>query len=111
MESSAYPEKMMIHIVTVGSESGILQALPSSPVHNHLMFSAWVYVYKGMVEMQTNQGNSGPAAYSTAHNQWEELHVCPDDHSTVDTLVIYNQDPSGGDFLVDRVVARQTSIP
>ena len=99
----------MLHVIADGNESGVFQVLASPP--SHLTFSAWVYVNTGLVVVQATAGNKGPAAYSTKRKQWEELRVCTDGTVPVDTLVIYNQDPKGGDFFVDRVEVRRTLQP
>jgi hypothetical protein len=102
-------QKQMLHIIAEGNEGGVYQLLNRPP--SHLMFSVWVYVKRGQVVIQSNGGTTGPAAWSTKHGQWEELRVCTDGSVPVNSLVIYNQDPKGGDFCIDRVEARATSLP
>lgn len=102
-------QKQMLHIVAGGNEGGVYQVLASPP--RSLMFSVWVFVNKGYVVVQSNAGTTGPAAWSEKHGEWEELRVCTDGTVPVNWLVIYNEDPKGGDFFIDRVEARQTSVP
>ena len=71
------------------------------------MFQVWVYVRKGHVAIQANGGTTGPAAWSAKTNQWEELRVCTDGTVPVDIFLIYNEDPGGGNFYVDRAEIRQ----
>lgn len=49
-----------------------------------------------------------PVSWSTRHGEWEQLRVCTDATGATDTMVIYNQDPNGGLFYVDRVELRET---
>jgi hypothetical protein len=95
----------MLHIVSGGNEGGVFQILRSPP--QKIMFQVWVYVRSGHVVIVSAANPSGPAAWSTKKNQWEELRVCTD--GTVDTnfLGIFNEDPAGGDFFIDRVEARK----
>ena len=66
----------MIHIESIGNESGVYQPLPAELIHSKLMFSAWVNVKKGHVFIGLGSFVGGPGGWSTKHNQWEELHVC-----------------------------------
>jgi hypothetical protein len=97
-------QKVMLHIIAGGNEGGVYQLLPAAPAK--MMFQVWVYVQKGFVGMQAQGGNTGPAAISKKQRQWEELRVCSDGSVPNNMLVIYNQDPNGGDFFIDRVEAR-----
>ena len=105
----------MLHIIAEGSEGGVYQQL-ASPLPHNLMFSVWVFVKKGHVTIQSSAGMKGPSAFSEKESErpgeWEELRICTDGTAPVpvpvDTLVIYNEDPKGGDFYIDRVEARQT---
>lgn len=93
----------MLRIIAAGNESGVFQLLPVGPTA--VMVSVWVYVRRGHVALQATAGNTGPTSWNIKKNQWEELRVCTDGTVPVDTVVIYNEDPAGGDFLVDRVEA------
>lgn len=94
----------MIHIVSGGNEGGVYQNVANSPVK--MMFSAWVKVRRGHVALQPHGGNMGPVSWSTKLGEWEQLRVCTDGSVPTNMLVIYNQDPAGGDFYIDRVEAR-----
>jgi hypothetical protein len=100
------PGRVMLHITAGGNEGGVYQIL-SAP-QPKMMFQVWVYVRKGHVAVQPNGGNLGPGAWSTKLNQWEELRACTDGTVVADSLVIYNEDPAGGEFWVDRAEARTT---
>ncbi len=96
----------MLRFRAGGNEGGLLQLLPSAPAK--LMFSAWVYVRRGRVQLAASAGADVPAAWSTKHNEWEQLRVCTDGTIPTGAFSIYNQDPQGGEFFVDRVEIRQT---
>jgi len=98
----------MLHFIADGNEGGIYQLLPTTPAKQKLMFSVWVYVRRGHVAIQSSSGNQGPGAWSTKIGEWEQLRICTDGTVPTNMLVIYNQDPTGGDFSVDRVEVRQT---
>jgi hypothetical protein len=98
-------QKRMLHIIAGGGEGGVYQRHRTSPAR--LMFQVWVYVHSGHVVVQANGGNLGPAAWSTKKDQWEELRVCTDGTVPTDVLVVYNEDPAGGDFFIDRAEARE----
>lgn len=98
---------LMLKFSAGGNEGGVFQAVPNTAGKTY-MFSAWVKVSKGQVAMQSSAGNTGPASWSTKKGEWEELRVCTDSSGATDTLVIYNQDPAGGLFYVDRVELRET---
>ena len=100
----------MIHIDAVGNESGVYQLLPADVIHAKLMFSVWVNVKKGHVAIQMGSFVGGPGGWSTKHNQWEELRVCSNGNPNApaqDTVLIYNEDPNGGKFDIDRVEVRE----
>lgn len=96
----------MLRFRAGGNEGGLLQQLPSAPAK--LMFSAWVYVRRGRVQLAASAGADVPTAWSTKRNQWEQLRVCTDGTIPTGFFSIYNQDPQGGEFFVDRVEIRQT---
>lgn len=98
---------LMLKFQAGGNEGGIFQSIPASPGKTY-MFSAWVKVGKGQVALQSSAGNTGPVSWSTKHGEWEQLRVCTDSTGATDTMVIYNQDPNGGVFYVDRVELRET---
>lgn len=95
----------MLRIVAKGSESGVWQPLPAGLTA--VMVSAWVKVRTGHVALQATAGATGPTAWSDRFGEWIQLRVCTNGLVPVDTIVIYNEDPAGGDFFVDRVEARQ----
>jgi hypothetical protein len=96
----------MLHFIAGGNEGGIYQRQDGAPAK--LMFSVWVFVKSGHLGVQASGGTSGPDAWSTKHNEWEQLRVCTDGTVPTGFFVIWNQDPSGGDFFVDRVEIRET---
>ncbi len=98
---------LMLKFQAGGNEGGVFQSVPTVPGKTY-MFSAWVKVAKGQVALQSSAGNTGPAAWSTRHGEWEQLRVCTDASGVTDTMVIFNQDPAGGLFYVDRVELRET---
>lgn len=61
--------------------------------------------------MQLNGSTTGPNAWSEKTGESEELRVCRNGKVPVDTLVIYNQDPKGGELYLDRVELRRTLKP
>jgi hypothetical protein len=96
----------MLKFVAGGNEGGIYQALTVPPNGNY-MLSVWVYVLSGQVAIQSSAGVGGPAAWTTTQGQWEELRVCNNSLFGADNIVLYNQDPNGGVFYVDRVEVRE----
>ena len=77
------------------------------------MFSAWVFVRSGKVGMSgTNSDapNGYPSAFTTKIGEWEQLRVCTNSRAVTDILSIYNQDPAGGTFFVDRIELREIPI-
>ena len=98
---------LMLKFKAGGNEGGVFQSIPGTAGKTY-MFSAWVKVAKGQVAMQSSGGNTGPVSWSTKHGVWEQLRVCTDSTGATDTMVIYNQDPNGGVFYVDRVELRET---
>lgn len=98
---------LMLKFKAGGNEGGVFQSIPVVAGKTY-MFSAWVKVSKGQVALQSSAGNTGPVSWSTRHGEWEQLRVCTDATGATDTMVIYNQDPNGGLFYVDRVELRET---
>jgi hypothetical protein len=96
----------MIHFIAGGNEGGIYQRLESSPAK--LMFSAWVFVRRGHVVLQPNGGNQGPSSWSTKLGEWEQLRVCNDGTLPTGYFAIWNEDPAGGEFFIDRIEIRET---
>jgi hypothetical protein len=94
----------MLHITSGSNEGGVFQNVANSP--RKMMFSVWVKVRRGHVAIQAQGGNTGPVSWSTKTGEWEQLRVCTDGTVPTNMLVIYNQDPAGGDFWVDRAEAR-----
>lgn len=74
------------------------------------MFSAWVFVRSGKVGMSGTGSVAGPSAFSTKLGEWEQLRVCTNSRAVTDILSIYNQDPAGGSFFVDRIELREIPI-
>jgi hypothetical protein len=91
----------MLHFTAGGGEGGVIQFMASPPPK--VMFSAWVFVRKGFVQIQPHGGAGGPVAHSSKRGEWEQLRVCSDGTVATDAYVILNQDPAGGEFYVDRV--------
>jgi hypothetical protein len=91
----------MLHFVAGGGEGGVIQFMSSPPPK--VMFSAWVFVTKGFVQIQPHGGGGGPVAHSSKLGEWEQLRVCSDGSVPTDAYIILNQDPAGGEFYVDRV--------
>jgi hypothetical protein len=100
------PLRRMLHVIAGGAEGGVYQRHRVSPAR--IMFQVWVYVRAGHVVVQANGGNLGPAAFNTKKDQWEELRVCTDGSVPTNFLLVYNEDPAGGDFFIDRAEARET---
>jgi hypothetical protein len=96
----------MLHFIAGGNEGGVYQRQDSAPAK--LMFSVWVFVKSGHLAVQANGGTSGPTAWSTKHNEWEQLRVCTDGTVPTGYFAVWNEDPNGGDFFVDRVEIRET---
>lgn len=97
--------RRMLHVIPGGGEGGVYQRHRASPAK--IMFQVWVYVKSGRVVVQANGGNLGPAAWSTKKDQWEELRVCTDGTVPTNFWLVYNQDPNGGNFFIDRAEARE----
>lgn len=89
-----------------GNEGGVYQYVNTSPNKSY-MFSVWVFVRKGQVAIQSNDFVGGPVAWSTKQGEWEQLRVCNNSHFSANALVVYNQDPNGGEFAVDRAELRE----
>jgi hypothetical protein len=94
----------MMRFVAAGNEGGIYQILNNAPAK--VMFSAWVFVRVGRVELQVDAMGQGPIAWTTKVGEWEQLRVCTDGVIAANWLAIYNQDVRGGEFYVDRVEVR-----
>ncbi len=58
---------------------------------------------------RANGGTTGPAAYSTKLNEWEQLRVCTDGTVFADMFVIYNQVATGGSSML--IVWRYATCP
>ena len=94
----------MIAVRAGGNEGGIYQTV-ATPAK--VMFSAWVFVNKGHVVIGTHaMVNQGPYSWSTKIGEWEQLRVCTDGSYPPGWFFIYNQDPTGGSFYVDKVEIR-----
>jgi hypothetical protein len=59
----------MLRFVAGGGEGGVIQFMASPPPK--VMFSAWVFVKKGLVQIQPHGGAGGPVAHSTKRGEWE----------------------------------------
>jgi hypothetical protein len=94
----------MLHILSAGGEAGVYQLLPRGLTK--IMASAWVFVRKGHVVMQSNGGTTGPNSWNSKWNQWELLRTCTDGTVPVDMFLVYNENGAGSDFDVDRVEVR-----
>ena len=94
----------MLRFVAAGNEGGIYQIL--NPAPPKVMFSAWVFVRSGRAELQVDALTQGPVAWTTKTGEWEQLRVCSDGSVQPNWFLIYNQDPRGGEFYVDRVEVR-----
>lgn len=94
-----------------GDEGGIYQDVRGivDPARTY-MFSAWVFVRSGKVGMSGTNDVAGPASFTTKIGEWEQLRVCTNSRAVTDILSIYNQDPAGGTFFVDRVELREIPI-
>lgn len=94
----------MLRFVAGGNEGGIYQLINNPPAK--VMFSAWVFVRSGRAELQADALTQGPVAWTTKTGEWEQLRVCTDGSVPTNWFLIYNQDPRGGEFYVDRVEVR-----
>ena len=92
-----------------GNEGGIYQSHRLDP-RKAYMFSVWVYVRSGQVSIQSRAMTGGPVASTTKTGEWEQLRVCTNSLSNTDALIVYNQDPTGGMFYVDRAELREIPI-
>ena len=97
---------LMLRFVAGGNEGGVFQPVTGN-INSTYMFSVWVYVLSGQVAVNSSGGVGGPVAWSTKIGQWEQLRVCNNLLHTADSLVVYNQDPNGGAFYVDRAEFRE----
>ena len=50
----------------------------------------------------------GPSSWNTKVGEWEQLRVCTDSTVPTGMFIIWNEDPSGGEFFVDRVEIKET---
>jgi hypothetical protein len=96
----------MVHFRAGGNEGGLYQYV-NLPTDKTYMFSVWVYVRRGQVAIQSNALSGGPVSWSTKIGQWEQLRVCTNSLFSTNMLVVYNQDPDGGDFFVDLAELRE----
>ena len=96
----------MLHFRAGSLEGGVYQVLDVPPDKTY-MFSVWVYVVRGQVVVQSQAGVYGPHSWSTKRGEWEQLRVCTNSLAATDWLVVYNQDPRGGEFYVDRAEVRE----
>jgi hypothetical protein len=72
---SQVPEKggpKMLQVRATSPEGGVRQRL--RPSNLRTMFSVWVRVQSGQVAIQLQDFSNGPAAWSTKHLEWEQLH-------------------------------------
>jgi hypothetical protein len=94
----------MMAVFAGGNEGGIYQNVRTPA---KVMFSAWVWVNTGKVVIGTHaMVDQGPYAWSTKTHEWEQLRVCTDGSYPPGWFFIYNQNPTGGSFYVDRVEIR-----
>lgn len=102
--------RRMLALRAGGNEGGVYQDVRGlvDPARAY-MFSAWVLVRSGKVGMSGTNGG-GPAAFTTKIGEWEQLRVCTNSRAVTDILTIYNQDPAGGTFYVDRIELREIPI-
>jgi hypothetical protein len=99
----------MLKFTAGGNEGGVYQ-LVNLPPNKAYMFSVWVLVRRGRVAIQSNAMTGGPVAWSTKRGEWEQLRVCTNSLFSTNMLVVYNQDPKGGEFYVDRAELREIPI-
>src|SRR5262245_11916921 len=92
---------LMLKFIAGGNEGGVFQNFTGN-INSTYMFSVWVYVLSGQVAVASSCCVGGPVAWSTKIGQWEELRVCNNLLWPADSLVVYNEDPNGGSFYVDR---------
>jgi hypothetical protein len=103
------PGSKMLRFQAGSNEGGVYQATGAVPGHAY-MFSAWVKVMRGQVAVQPNGGNQGPVSWSSKTGEWEQLRACTNSTGGADSMVIYNEDPAGGLFFVDRVEFRELPV-
>ena len=103
--------RRMLHFRAGGNEGGIYQDVRSivDPARAY-MFSAWVFVRNGKVGLSGTNSTGGPSSFTTKTGEWEQLRVCTNSRAVTDVLSIYNQDPAGGVFFVDRIELREIPI-
>lgn len=109
--SSAAAGRHMLAFRAGASEGGIDQDVRAivEPARAY-MFSAWVFVRNGKVGPSGTHVVGGPASFTTKVGEWEQLRVCTNSRAVTDILPIYNQDPAGGTFFVDRIELREIPI-
>ena len=90
----------MLRIIAGGNEGGVFQSVPLGPVK--VMASVWVFVRRGHVVLGTDFATVGRYSWNTKVGEWELLRVCTDGSFSVDGFFVYNEDPAGGDFVIDR---------
>lgn len=103
------PHSKMLRFHADGNEGGIYQFTGALPGHAY-MFSAWVKVMKGQVALQPNGGAAGPVSWSSKIGEWEQLRACTNSTGIAEAMVIYNQDPNGGLFFIDRIEFRELPL-
>jgi hypothetical protein len=97
----------MLNVRAGGNEGGVYQYIPTAP--NKVMFSVWVYVTKGQVQIGANATTPlSPYSHSTKIGEWEQLRVCTDGTYPTQYFYIYNQAAGGGSFVADRVEIKET---
>ena len=94
----------MLHIVSGSTEGGVFQQI-NSPAK--VMFSVWVLVRRGHVFLELNGGTASPGAWSTKHRQWEQIRACSDGSDATGFFAVVNEEPTGGDFYIDRAEIRE----
>lgn len=91
----------MLAVKAGANEGGVYQGLTLDPSKAY-MFSVWVKVLKGKVAIQSRGMVGGPVSWTTKTGEWEQLRVCTNSRTNTDMMVVFNQDPNGGVFYVDR---------
>ena len=87
------------------NEGGIYQSHALDPKKAY-MFSVWVMVRSGQLAIQSRGMTGGPVAWTSKIGEWEQLRVCTDGSFPPGWFFVYNQDPTGGAFYVDKVEIR-----
>ena len=95
----------MLAVRATSTEAGVYQ-VRNTPAK--VMFSVWVRVAAGRVVIGANaMVGMTPYSWSTKLNEWEQLRVCTDGTNPTGYFYVYNQDPRGGTFYVDRAEIRE----